>query len=83
MSVPGTFGEGGLMRQTFVVPSVRVLNSLLQSTCTHSRQLKGQRNQPILLDHPCNILRILTSGPFGDSMSAAASYKRWGVSRQA
>jgi hypothetical protein len=26
---------------------------------------------------------LLTSGPFGDSMSAAARPKRWGVSRQA
>jgi hypothetical protein len=26
---------------------------------------------------------ILTSGPFGDSMSAAARPKRWGVFRQA
>jgi hypothetical protein len=29
------------------------------------------------------MIRYLTSGPFGDSMSAAARPKRWGVFRQA
>jgi hypothetical protein len=31
----------------------------------------------------CYFTILLTSGPFGDSMSAAARPKRWGVFRQA
>jgi hypothetical protein len=31
----------------------------------------------------CRVCTIGTSGPFGDTMSAAARPKRWGVSRQA